>query len=92
MRLLDDIEVVVPARHSFAMRGDILRSRHEGVDVLLLAALGPILAMWWSCRVSVESRKVKVLSASEFGSLWLRSLMPGRRANQVVCWWKEPWC
>lgn len=55
----------------------------EGANVLLLAALGPMLAMWWSCRVSVESRKAKVQSPSKFGSLWLRSLVSKTRASRI---------
>jgi hypothetical protein len=51
-------------------RSSIERWQH---NILLLVALGPILAMCWSCRVSVESRRAKssVFSGANLGSLWL---------------------
>jgi hypothetical protein len=54
-------------RNSPAMRICIPRTNGSGVDILLVVALGPILAMCWSCRVSVESRRAKVQSLANLG-------------------------
>jgi hypothetical protein len=53
--LLRDIETPVIARNSSPVHASPIRLI-RGLNVLLLVALGAILTMWWSCRVSVGSQ------------------------------------
>jgi hypothetical protein len=62
--VLHDLEMPISEHQSRNARG---RSSIDGwrYNVLLVVALGAILTICWSCRVSVESRRAKVLSSAE---------------------------
>ena len=68
-------------RNTSAMQMRIPRSNVRGVNVLLVVALGPILAMCWSCRVSVESRRAKSSISGGSNLESVARLLGGRRAS-----------